>query len=168
MQDSTAATRDRSMIQTSRLCLSAIAFAVLAGATPARAADNAPDNAPTPIVDHGWFTSLPNNGPTLGFFTITNKGGDPRLMTGFSSPACKTLKLEEAHSGSVGAGTGPGLLRMTVAGKSRMAFVRGGYHLVCAPAGSALTIGKTVPVTISFLSGKPVTASFEIRPLPKS
>jgi copper(I)-binding protein len=150
------------MIDQSYLRLGALASILMIGCEPVHAADHAPPSR----IDHGWLATVPGNGPTFGYFTITNKSNTPRLMTGFSSPACKTLKLEEAHGGGTGVGAGPGLTHMTVASKSQMAFVRGGYHLVCVPSGFGMTVGQSVPVTVSFLSGAPITVPFDIRTFP--
>jgi copper(I)-binding protein len=132
----------------------------LAGIATATAA---PAPAPTIVVDHGWFTTLPNHGPTYGYFRVTNKGGDARMMTGYRSPACGSIKLEEAHGGGTNS---KAPVQMTVAPNNRLAFVRGGYHLVCAQPTDAIAVGRTVPVTIEFQDGKSLDTSFEVRAYP--
>jgi copper(I)-binding protein len=133
-------------------CRALLAAVVLLAAVPARAA--AP---PGVSVTRGWFALAPKT-PVVGFFTITNKGGEPRLMTGWSSPGCHVVHMEEANGSGIGGGSG-----MTVAGKSTMAFVRGGYHLLCVGPTGAIRAGATVPVTISFANGFTLTAPFQIR-----
>lgn len=148
------------MIRSTRRISIATSAALLAGIATANAA---PAPAPPIVVDHGWFTTLPNHGPTYGYFRITNKGGEARMMTGYHSPACAGIKLEEAHGGGINS---KAPVQMTVAPNNRLAFVRGGYHLVCAQPTDAIKVGQTVPVTIDFQDGTSLNTAFEVRAYP--
>ncbi len=107
-------------------------------------------------VSNGWFALAPRT-PVLGFFSIRNTGSQPQLVTGWQSPGCRAMRLEQASGGD---GSGSGL---TVPPGSRMAFVRGSYHLSCNGPSPALRDGATVPVTFSFSDGGTLTAPFTVR-----
>jgi len=113
-------------------------------------------------ISNAWFAWAPD-AKFLGFFTIANNGDKPLLMTGWQSPACHHLSFEEAN----GEASGSVLDKMTVPGGTKMAFVRGGYHLMCDGPAGTLQPGGTIPVTISFRSGQTLTAPFEIRDVSK-
>lgn len=113
-------------------------------------------------ISNAWFARAPDTA-LLGFFTIANTGDQPLLMTGWQSPACRRLRFEEASSGSSGAD----LDRMTVPGRTKMAFARGGYHLMCDGPTGPLQTGETIPVTIRFRSGQMLTTPFTIRDVSK-
>ncbi len=100
---------------------------------------------------------LLSGSPALGFFTITNSSDQAMLIDGWSTPACRTLQLEEAGA------TSGGITRLTVPGKNRLAFVRGGYHLTCWTPTAAVRPGATIPVTVSFRGGDTLTAPFEVK-----
>lgn len=113
-------------------------------------------------ISNAWFARAPDSA-FLGFFTIANSGEKPLLMTGWQSPACHHLSFEETN----GEVSGSALDKMTVPGGTKMAFVRGGYHLMCDGPTGTLQPGGTIPVTISFRSGQTLTAPFEIRDVSK-
>ncbi|MBE7212930.1 MAG: copper chaperone PCu(A)C, partial [Gluconacetobacter diazotrophicus] len=58
-----------------------------------------------------------------------------------------------------------GPLQLTVPGKGRMVFLRGGYHLHCEKPTRPINVGDTVPVTVDFRHLPSVTATFEVKPL---
>jgi copper(I)-binding protein len=123
----------------------------------------APKPGPQITIDDAWFTTLPHDGPTYGYFQIANADGPARMMTGYASPACKSITLEEAHGGGINA---KAAVQITVAPKSTMVFARDGYHLVCARPTGAIRVGGSVPVTISFLNGDTLKTAFQVRTYP--
>ncbi|MCQ8277911.1 copper chaperone PCu(A)C [Acetobacteraceae bacterium KSS8] len=134
--------------------------------TPAIA--DTPKKAPAPqhptlTVANGWFATVRNNGPTYGYFRITNSGDKPVLITGYSAPACTSLNLEEAHSGGI---NGKAAVKMTVAAKTTLVFSRGGYHLVCERGSNIPTPGQTIPVKMTFMDHPDLTADFSVREFP--
>ena len=109
-------------------------------------------------ISSGWFAVAPRT-QVIGFFSIRNTSEQARLVTGWQSPGCHAMHLEEA-GGEGRSGEGSGL---TVPPESRMAFVRGSYHLSCDGPNQMIRIGTTVPVTFSFRDGSTLTAPFEVR-----
>ena len=108
-------------------------------------------------VSNGWF-AVASQTPVIGFFSIRNTGSQPQLVTGWQSPGCHAMHLEEANGGGQGSSSG-----LTVPPESRMAFVRGSYHLSCDGPSATLQAGSTVPVTFSFSNGGKLTAPFAVR-----
>ncbi len=109
-------------------------------------------------ISNGWFAMAPRT-QVIGFFSISNAGSQPQLVTGWQSPGCRALHLEEAG----GEGRSGGSSGLTVPARSRMAFVRGSYHLSCDGPNPAMRTGTTVPVTFSFRGGGTLTTPFEVR-----
>ncbi len=122
---------------------------------PLRAVAAAPQGL---SISNGWFAVSPRT-QVIGFFSIRNSSGQPQLVTGWQSPGCHAMHLEEAS----GEGRSSGSSGLTVPPESRMAFVRGSYHLSCDGPNQAIRAGTTVPVTFSFRSGGTLTAPFEVR-----
>ncbi len=110
------------------------------------------------IVSNGWFATAPNT-PVIGFFSIRNASSQPQLVTGWRSPGCHAVDLEEAS----GAGRSDQSSGLTVPGQSRMAFVHGSYHLSGDGPNPTLRAGTTVPVTFTFGGGGTLTAPFAVR-----
>ncbi len=137
---------------------------LLAAPALADAPKKAPDKAaPSITVDNAWFATVRNNGPTYGYFKIINPTEHPALITGYSAPACSSLKLEEAHSGGV---NGRAPVKMTVAPKTTLVFSRGGYHLVCDRGANVPTPGQTIPVTMTLLGHPDLHTDFAVREFP--
>ncbi len=108
-------------------------------------------------VSNGWF-AMASRTPVIGFFSIRNTGSQPQLVTGWQSPGCHAMHLEENDDGGRGSTSG-----LTVPPESRMAFVRGSYHLSCDGPSPTFQAGSTVPVTFSFSNGGTLTAPFIVR-----
>ena len=132
-----------------------VALAGLMLLLPLRAVAAAPQGL---SISNGWFALAPRT-QVIGFFSIRNASKQARLVTGWQSPGCHAMHLEEA-SGEGESREGSGL---TVPAESRMAFVRGSYHLSCDGPNQAIQAGATVPVTFSFRDGSTLTAPFEVR-----
>ena len=122
---------------------------------PLRAVAAAPQSL---SISNGWFALAPRT-PVIGFFSIRNASQQARLVTGWQSPGCQAMHLEEAS----GEGKSEGGSGLTIPAESRMAFVRGSYHLSCDGPNQAIRAGTTVPVTFSFRDGSTLTAPFQVR-----
>jgi copper(I)-binding protein len=113
-------------------------------------------------ISDGWFRALPANLPSGGYFTLSNSGTVPVVLTGASSPACETLMLHKSE-------TANGMAQMTdvtnipVAPGATLKFAPGGYHLMCMSPTPEMKPGATVFVTLQFLSGAAVTTPFVVK-----
>ena len=132
-----------------------VALAGLMLLLPLRAVAAAPQSL---SISNGWFALAPRT-PVIAFFSIRNAGQQARLVTGWQSPGCQAMHLEEAN----GEGKNDGSSGLTIPAESRMAFVRGSYHLSCDGPNQAMRAGTAVPVTFSFRDGSTLTAPFEVR-----
>ena len=139
----------RSLSRLARVCILASLF------HPAVHARAAPHSTGV-TVSNGWF-ALHQGAPVIGFFTISNTGNDARLIVGWQTPACRTLNLQEAG------GAGGNIKTMTVAAKNTLAFVRGGYHLMCSGPTAAMRVGASIPVTLVLQDNAAVTTTFTVR-----
>ncbi|MGI4747368.1 MAG: copper chaperone PCu(A)C [Janthinobacterium lividum] len=134
---------------------------MLVGSGPAIAAT--PDGL---SVTDAWFVRTSTHAVN-GFFKVKNDSETAVLITGWQSPACSRLTFNE--SGGISPGNHPAPLnQVTVPPKDALVFVPGGYHLICDGPNSAIEVGRTVPVTMSFRSGKTLTAQFAVRERHKS
>ena len=117
--------------------------------------------APVTVSD-GWFRALPANLPSGGYFTLTNGGAAPMVLTGASSPACGALMLHESESTN-GMAAMKDVMRIPVAPGATLKFAPGGYHLMCMNPTSAMKPGASVSVTLQFADGKAVTGPFVVK-----
>ena len=119
-------------------------------------------NAPPAIaITSGLFVTVPNHDEVLGAFTVINNDHVAHLMTGFSSPACGELRMEQWDGSPVNAGP----LELTVPAKGKMVFLRGGYHLHCERPTHPLNVGDMVEVSVNFEQLPPTKATFQVRPI---
>ena len=137
-----------------------IATLALLGASDAALADSP---AGVSMTD-GTFIRISDHA-AHGFFAVSNTSDVAVLMTGWQSPACSKLSFREAGSSPPADSPSP-LDMLTIPGKDKMVFARGGYHLQCADPAASVQPGGTVPVTVSFLGGKTLTATFQVLPTP--
>ena len=137
------------------VAVAAAALALLAAA-PAGAAE------PGVSLQGGWMRMLIPSRPAGGYFTLRNSGGQYRMLTGASSPACGSVMLHESeHDG--------GTERMVMVPKLKLpahgalTFAPGGYHLMCMHPGPAMRAGAKVPMTLTFADGGSLSAPFVVK-----
>jgi periplasmic copper chaperone A len=129
--------------------------ALLAGAGLAFAAPAAP------TVSNAWLRALPGNLPAGGYFTITNSGAAPIVLTGAASPACGSAMLHMTHQMD-GVAHMMMVESVTVPAGGRIEFAPGGYHVMCMDPKN-LKPGTSVPVTLHFADGATLTVPFAVR-----
>ena len=112
-------------------------------------------------ISDGYFVTAADHA-AHGFFTVANTSDTAVLITGWQSPACSKLSFSEAGATPPAEDPSP-LDKLTVPARQKMVFARGGYHLQCAGPAAAVQPGGTIPVTVSFLGGNTITASFQVR-----
>jgi copper(I)-binding protein len=113
-------------------------------------------------VSDAWMRALPPSVPSGGYFTLHNGGGKPVTLTGAQSPACGMLMLHKSKNHG-GMGMMMDVPQVNVPAGGTIRFAPGGYHLMCMDSKPLLKVGKSVPVTLSFRDGPPVTARFVVR-----
>ena len=129
---------------------------VLLPLAPARADDQGL------VIEKAWARATPKAQPTGAvYFIVRNKGLADDVLTGASSEAADKAELHE----SVLTGT---MLQMKAlsevpvpAGKS-VIFKQGGMHVMLMGLKTDLVKGEHFPITLTFKTAGPVTASVDI------
>ncbi len=119
----------------------------------------APATAAT--IANPWLRVLPGDLPAAGYFTLTNDGAKPLVLTGASSPACGMLMLHKS-SDTGGMASMADVTAVTIAPGDKVAFKTGGFHLMCMDPKPGLKKGGTVKITLTFAGAPPLAADFAI------
>ncbi len=137
-----------------RPALAALA-AMLVAATPAGA------QIQVVSISNPWIRFITPQTPAAGYFTITNAGAHPVVITGASSPNCGMVMLHRSQS--VGGTERMAMVSsVTVPAHGSVSFQPGGYHLMCmSPSG--MTAGGHVPMTLRFQDNHEMTKDFMVR-----
>jgi len=145
-----------------------IAFALLAFAAPGLAATPAPKTASAPVkeawdqtaprAEAGWVRLNPVPGrPSAGYLTVKG-GGQPDRLTGASAPGVRIEMHSMTMTGGVMAMARLDGLAVPAGGS--VSFAPGGNHLMIF---GLATDAKTLPITLSFASGKTARLVAEVR-----
>lgn len=135
------------------LLLLPLAFAVV---SPARA------QLQTLSIANPWIRFITPSTPAGGYFTITNAGAKPVVITGASSPACRSVMLHQTHQAG-GVSSMDQVDQVTVPAHGSLQFQPGGYHLMCMSPSADMRAGTTVPMTIRFQDNREITKPFAVR-----
>ena len=122
----------------------------------------APTIAADVAVSGAWFRALPSGQPAGGYFTMKNGGPAPVQLVAAESAACGMLMLHQTVSNN-GTSRMEDVKNVTVPADGTVSFEPGGYHLMCMNPGSAMTPGKSVPVTLLFSDGSKVRVDFAVK-----
>jgi periplasmic copper chaperone A len=113
-------------------------------------------------VSSPWIRFITPTTPAAGYFTVTNAGGRPVVITGASSPDCGSLMLHQSRNVS-GVDKMDMVSSVTVPAHGEVKFAPGGYHLMCMSPSADMTPGHTVPVTLTFADRRRITKPFMVR-----
>jgi len=113
----------------------------------------------TITIQKPWMRYLLPNIPAAGYMTLLNTGNAPVTFTGASSPACGMLMLHKSEDDS-GMAMMMDVPNITIPPGGSQVFAPGGYHLMCMQP--HMKIGETVPVTLNFQGGSPVSTSLPV------
>jgi len=100
--------------------------------------------------------------PAAGYFTLVNDGDSPRRLVGATSPGCDRLMLHQTTEAG-GVDEMQMVKSVSVPAHGSVAFVPGGYHLMCMSPAASLRPGSSTPVTLSFADGGTLTTTFPVR-----
>jgi copper(I)-binding protein len=134
----------------------ALAIVVLSAAVTARA------QLQMVSVSGRWMRFITPTTPAAGYFTVTNAGSRPVVITGASSPDCGQLMLHQSRNVS---GTEQMVMvsNVTVPAHGAVKFAPGGYHLMCMSPSANVVPGRTVPITLTFADNRLITKPFIVR-----
>ncbi|HEX5326323.1 MAG TPA: copper chaperone PCu(A)C [Acetobacteraceae bacterium] len=133
-----------------------IALLALLATTPAHA------QLQTVSIADPWIRFITPQTPAAGYFTITNVGAHPVVITGASSPDCGSLMLHRSRNAG-GTEHMDMVAKVTVPAHSAIRFEPGGYHLMCTSPSADLVPGRSVPVTLQFSDNRKMTKPFTVR-----
>jgi periplasmic copper chaperone A len=117
---------------------------------------------PRLAVREAWIRSVVSSRPAAGYFSLSNDSSKDRILTGASSPACRTLMLHRSVHQS-GQDTMEMIESVSIPAHGTVQFKPGGYHLMCMDPSKAVAPGRSVSVTFQFADGGTVTANFAVR-----
>lgn len=109
-----------------------------------------------------WIRFINPTTPAAGYFTVTNAGARPAVITGASSPDCGSLMLHQSRNVN-GVDQMEMVSSVTVPAHGSVKFAPGGYHLMCMSPSANVVPGRTVPVTLTFADHRTVTKPFMVR-----
>jgi len=109
-----------------------------------------------------WIRFINPTTPAAGYFTVTNAGARPVVITGASSPDCGSLMLHQSRNVN-GVEQMDMVSNVTVPAHGSVKFAPGGYHLMCMSPSANIVPGRTVPVTLTFADHRTVTKPFMVR-----
>jgi len=134
----------------------AVAILALAATMPAHA------QLPMVSIASPWIRFINPTTPAAGYFTVTNAGASPVVITGASSPDCGSLMLHQSRNAN-GVEQMEMVSSVTVPAHGSVKFAPGGYHLMCVSPSANIAPGRTVPVTLTFADHRTVTKPFIVR-----
>jgi len=113
-------------------------------------------------ISDAWFRALPSGQPAGGYFTMKNSGSAPVELVATESAACGMLMLHRTVSKG-GMRSMEDAKTVSVPAGGTVSFAPGGYHLMCMNPGTAMTPGKSVPVTLVFSDGSKTQTNFAVK-----
>lgn len=113
-------------------------------------------------VHHPWIRVIMPSRPAAAYFTLTNGGATPRILTGAHSPACGKMMLHRSVTKN-GQEMMATVTSIILPAHGRFVFAPGGYHVMCMAPKKDLKPGRSVPVTLQFSDGAKLTAQFAVR-----
>ncbi len=110
-------------------------------------------------VSKPWIRYLLPNIPAGGYMQLINNGNTDAVLTGAASPACGMLMLHQSQDNG-GMAMMMDVPSVTVPAHGSLAFVPGGYHLMCMQP--KMQVGSKVDVTLSFQDGSTLAVAMPI------
>lgn len=137
----------------------AIATSALAATMPAGA--QSPEVSSVVNIVRPWIRFITPTTPAAGYFTVTNAGARPVVITGASSPDCGSLMLHQS-SNMGGTEQMDMVTSVTVPAHGSVRFAPGGYHLMCTSPSAGVTPGHSIAVTLNFADRQSITQQFMV------
>lgn len=134
---------------------------LLAGLTTAHPAHA--DQAAQVKPAHAWIRLLPAGLPAGGYVQLHNDGDQPAVIQSANSPRYAQVMLHESTT-TGGMGRMKRVDQLTVPAHGDVRLAPGGYHLMLMQAGTPVTTGESVPVTLNFADGSHLQVKFLARP----
>jgi copper(I)-binding protein len=125
----------------------AFALAALPAAALADSGSSPVGQPPLPEMhaQNPWFRYLQPNQPAAGYMVLQNTGTGTAILTGASSPDCRSLVVGQGQNGT------SAVADITVPAHGSVVFAVGGYDLTCKRP--KLAVGGRIPFALHFKDG---------------
>ncbi|AYC31572.1 copper chaperone PCu(A)C [Pseudomonas cavernae] len=109
-------------------------------------------------VSEAKLRLLPGDLPAAGYFTLTNNGSQPVVLSGAQSPAFAQVMMHRSSLENGMASMQP-IEQLEIPAGATLTFASGGYHLMLIHRQRELALGDQVEVNLQFADGQslPVT-----------
>ena len=114
-------------------------------------------------VEDPYVRAVPPGQPvTAAFFTVVNRGSDPRAIVAAETDAAERAELHE-HMHDQGVMRMREVERVVVPARGRVAFEPGGYHVMLIGLKRSLKPGERVDLTLTLDDGSRIRLQPEVR-----
>jgi len=107
---------------------------------------------------------LPGDLPTAGYFSLTNRGSQPVILTGAQSPDFAQVMMHQSSLVN-GMASMQHVEQIEVSAGNTLTFASGGYHLMLLQRQRELSLGDQVEVILLFADGQRLPVTFTAAPL---
>ncbi|UVJ43629.1 copper chaperone PCu(A)C [Pseudomonas sp. LS1212] len=106
---------------------------------------------------------LPGDLPAAGYFTLTNNGSTPVVLSGAQSPAFGQVMMHRSSLEN-GMASMQHLEQLEVPAGATLTFASGGYHLMLMHRQRELALGDQIEVNLQFADGQNLPVTFTAVP----
>ncbi|CAE6902349.1 copper chaperone PCu(A)C [Ectopseudomonas chengduensis] len=114
-------------------------------------------------VSEAKLRLLPGNLPAAGYFTLTNTGNQPVVLTGAQSTAFLQVMMHRSSLEN-GMASMQHVAQVEVAAGATLKFAPGGYHLMLMQRQRELALGDQVEASLLFADGQSLSVTFTTVP----
>ena len=114
-------------------------------------------------VSEAKLRLLPGNLPAAGYFTLTNSGSPPVVLTGAHSSVFAQVMMHRSSLENEIASM-QHVAQIEVPAGATLTFAPGGYHLMLMDRQKALTLGNQIEVSLLFTDGQSLPVTFTAVP----
>lgn len=115
-------------------------------------------------VRDAWVREAPPGAQVLAaYMVIDNLNSQGQALTGASSPACERVEIHRTEiKGDMASMVPQSRLEIPAGGSAKLE--PNGYHLMLIGPKAPVRAGASLPLTLTFDNGPPLTVSAEVRP----
>lgn len=114
-------------------------------------------------VSEAKLRLLPGSLPAAGYFTLTNTGNQPVVLTGAQSPAFAQVMMHRSSLEN-GMASMQHVVQVEVPAGETLKFASGGYHLMLMQRQRELSLGDKVEASLFFADGQSLPVIFTAVP----
>jgi periplasmic copper chaperone A len=120
--------------------------------------------SPALEVSDAWIRVVPGSPMAAAYLTLHNRGSQPLVVTGVSSPRLASAMIHETqlNNGQASMRAHP---QLRIAPGETVQLAPGGLHLMLEQTSRPLAIGEAVVLTLSLQGGATLAVTARVRPL---